>query len=139
LELLSVDLPLLGFRVSCSSGTYVRSLARDVGEALGVGAHLVSLRRTSIGDFRVETAIQVDEMADHGRVSEVALDPLSALRHLPTFDVDDESADRLAHGQAVPIADTGVQGPVAVSHAGGLLAIAESRGGVLRPRKVFVA
>jgi tRNA pseudouridine55 synthase len=63
LEITAFDLPEIGFRVVCSKGTYIRSLARDIGEKLGVGACLSALRRTKIGDFSVENALQVEAFA----------------------------------------------------------------------------
>lgn len=54
----------LHFRIACSSGTYIRSLAHDLGQTLGCGAYLKALRRTKIGDFRIEDSYTVDEMAD---------------------------------------------------------------------------
>ena len=62
-EITDFQLPEISFRVVCSKGTYIRSLARDVGEKLGVGACLSALRRTKIGDFSVENAFQVEEFA----------------------------------------------------------------------------
>lgn len=64
LELLSWDPPHAGLRVRCSKGTYVRTLAHDLGEALGCGAHLSSLRRTRSGTFSVEEAFTVDALRD---------------------------------------------------------------------------
>ena len=61
-ELTKVDLPLISFRVVCSKGTYIRSLAHDFGQALGVGAHLSSLRRTRVGSFHVDEAYQLDNL-----------------------------------------------------------------------------
>ena len=63
-EITSIDLPKVTFRVKCSKGTYIRTLANDFGKALGVGAHLSALRRTAIGDFRVEDALTIDELTD---------------------------------------------------------------------------
>lgn len=63
-ELTKVDLPIIEFRVVCSKGTYIRSLANDFGEVLGVGAHLSSLRRTKIGEFSVEDAYQLDQLVE---------------------------------------------------------------------------
>jgi tRNA pseudouridine55 synthase len=62
LEITDYAWPNLSFRVSCSSGTYIRSLARDIGEALKCGAYLTDLRRTRIGDFSINDAIRVDEL-----------------------------------------------------------------------------
>lgn len=62
IELLSFDLPEIRIRVVCSKGTYIRALARDIGEALGSGAHLTALRRTRVGDIRVEQCESVPSL-----------------------------------------------------------------------------
>jgi tRNA pseudouridine55 synthase len=62
LKLLEYAWPNLTFEVSCSSGTYIRALARDIGEKLGVGAYLTALRRTRIGDFRIEDAKKLEDV-----------------------------------------------------------------------------
>ena len=59
-ELTNIDLPEVDFKVSCSKGTYIRSLAHDFGKAVESGAHLSALRRTKIGDFNVENAFTID-------------------------------------------------------------------------------
>jgi tRNA pseudouridine55 synthase len=61
MELLSFNLPLLTIRIKCSKGTYIRSMARDFGVRLGSGAHLVELRRTAIGNLKVENAMSTDD------------------------------------------------------------------------------
>lgn len=61
-EITNIELPLVSFRVVCSTGTYIRSLANDFGQALGVGAHLHTLRRTKIGKFSVNDAIAPDQV-----------------------------------------------------------------------------
>jgi tRNA pseudouridine55 synthase len=137
LTLTGLDLPRLALRVTCSSGTYVRSLARDIGEALGVGAHLVRLRRVSIGTFSVDRALPYDDLGDPVRVAAAAVGPLEAVRHLPTVDVDDEALARIVHGGAVAAAGDAAPGTVVLAHAGSLVAIGERSNGVVRPRKVF--
>jgi len=140
LTLTEVDLPLVRFRVRCSSGTYVRALARDLGAALGVGAHLTALRRTAVGAWSVEGALKLDDLADPARVASAAVQPLEALAHLPTLEVDGAAAGRLAHGQVVELpAATPAAGVVAVAHEGALVAVGEADEGVIRPRKVFAA
>ena len=61
-EITKIEMPIVHFRVVCSTGTYIRSLANDFGEALGVGAHLSSLCRTRIGDFHLRSAMNISEV-----------------------------------------------------------------------------
>ena len=138
LELLAMDLPILRFRVRCSSGTYVRSLARDIGAKLKVGAHLVELRRTSVGDFSVEEAIKVDHLSDGSRIEKRSINPLRAVGHLPSVEVSQIDAEKLACGNTIPFENPVTSKLVAVSKAGTLIAIAETGEGYLQPRKVFV-
>lgn len=69
IELLDYDMPTIKVRVVCSKGTYIRALARDIGEALGSGAHLTGLERTRIGDIRVEECISLDDL--RGKLEEM--------------------------------------------------------------------
>jgi len=137
LELTYLDLPRVGLRVTCSSGTYVRSLAHDIGQALGVGAHLVSLRRTAIGDLAVERALAYESLPNAEEVAAAALSPLEALGHLPTLDVDDDAVARIMHGGSVTVLGNATSGTVVLSHAGSLIAIGEREDDVVHPRKVF--
>lgn len=80
---------LVQLRIVCSKGTYIRALARDIGEALGSGAHLAGLRRTRVGDFRIEDSLSVDAAVDEIFGSEILLPPAegdSALRVIPPAD-----------------------------------------------------
>jgi tRNA pseudouridine55 synthase len=139
LELLEALLPLVRVRVSCSSGTYVRALARDLGEALAVGAHLTELRRTRVGPFRVEKAAPPSELEDADALLRRILEPARALAHMPAVSVNEVDAARLAQGQEVPTSGVDVpEGlPLAVLRRGALVAVATSVEGRLRPRKVF--
>ena len=139
LELLRYRPPDVEFEVECSSGTYIRAIARDVGEALGVGGHLRALRRTGIGEQSVVGAITPAEFSDADAVGRSLLSPVDALAHLPTVAVDGAAAGRIAHGGAVPFTEPlpGNQPLVIRSGGGDLLAIGEWVEGQLRPRKVF--
>ena len=112
--------------VECSSGTYVRTLAADLGGALGGGAHLRRLRRTAVGPFTLADARPLDEVGP-----DTLLAPAEAVRHLPSVVVDAETAVAVTHG-AVLARDAGPfdgDGPWAVlDGAGALLAVYESRG-----------
>jgi tRNA pseudouridine55 synthase len=139
ITVLSMKLPEVVFEVECGSGTYVRAIARDAGEALGVGGHLSGLRRTRVGVHSAGRAVPLDALGDEARVREAMLSPAEALAHLPHLTVDDEGAAALGHGRPVPAPEDAPEGrPVALVSAGGeLLAIGERAGPVVKPRKVF--
>jgi tRNA pseudouridine55 synthase len=92
--LLDVDV-----EVDCSSGTYIRALARDVGAALGVGGHLTALRRTRVGRFGLDEARSLDELADEARLS-YSLDE-ACLLAFPRRDLTTEEAEDTRHGRAL--------------------------------------
>ena len=100
-EPVAYDPPWLDFRAVCSPGTYVRSLAHDLGRALGCGAHLRSLRRTSVGPYTVDMAVplaRIEEAAAAGRLSEVVLPLEKLLPELPVAVVRPEALPRLRNG-----------------------------------------
>ncbi len=94
--------------VECSKGTYVRTLAEDMGEELGCGAHLTALRRTGIGPLRIESALtlaMLEVQSPEERV--VRLHPVDSLIvGMPPVQLDDQAASRFSHGQAVRVAGT---------------------------------
>ena len=119
--------------VRCSSGTYVRAIARDLGEALGVGGHLTALRRTAVGPFDLSEARTLDELAD-----DFSVVPLSqvARRCFPTLDLDEARAADVRFGRAI---DVDLAGLTAVfDPEGEFLALYEPRDGQARARAVFV-
>jgi tRNA pseudouridine55 synthase len=71
LDILRIEDPLIIFRISCSKGTYIRTLVSDIGDALGLGAHLISLRRTIAGRFRIEDSISLEELEDNYKDGEI--------------------------------------------------------------------
>ena len=139
IDLLGIDLPDVEFDVECSSGTYVRAIARDVGAALGVGAHLRALRRTAIGRHHVSCAVPADRLDDPDAVESAWLSPLEALSHLPRVEVDEREASALRHGRSLPWRGDLPHrpGPIAIVHQDALLAIGEFEDERLRPRKVL--
>lgn len=103
LEVTRVALPEIDIVVHCSKGTYVRTLAEDIGAALGCGAHLTALRRTRIGSLEVSAALSLEQL---GALCEEARRPLLAppdalLAHLPAVTLAEVDADRFLHGQTV--------------------------------------
>ena len=134
--------PEASFLVTCSAGTYVRTLAHDLGQTLGVGGSLVALRRLANGPFVAEEAHDLEVVADAGeagRLPELLLDPLTAItRTLPTVTVDDpQLVLRLTQGGALPA--LGRPDPVAVVAGSRLVGIYADRqdGSSARPELVW--
>jgi tRNA pseudouridine55 synthase len=101
LTFLSLDLPFVRFRVSCSKGTYARALCDDIGRALGCGAHLHALTRIRSGRFLLEDALtleQIRRIVEEGRIREVLIPVAEALAHLPAVRVHPESSRTVLQG-----------------------------------------
>ena len=123
----------LDVTVECTTGTYVRALARDLGAALGVGAHLTALRRTRVGPFTLEQARTLDALAEDLQV--VPLDEAVAAA-FPRRELDADEAVALSYGRRLPAG--GQDGPVgAFAPDGRCIALLEDRDGVARPTVVF--
>ncbi len=124
--------------IRCGAGTYIRSIARDVGESLGCGGYLAGLRRTEAAGLRVGDAIPPDALealAADGRLGEAVL-PVAALLPLPRVDLGPDDAWAFRHGSARPV--TGAPaGRVAVFGDGALLGIGMVSAGALQPDKVL--
>ncbi len=103
LELTRFVPPDLTLRIRCSSGTYIRSIGRDIGERLGCGAVMTSLVRTAIGPFSIDEAVPSEWMqgADENRIANCLLPLKMAVRHLPGLVVDDRSRLDLTHGRMI--------------------------------------
>jgi tRNA pseudouridine55 synthase len=130
LEVVEYRAPDVRFRATVGGGTYLRSLARDVGAALGCGGHLGMLRRTAVGSLSLADAVTPDAVTP-ARVRE----PSVLVAHLARRNVDGTERDAVVHGRPIP-AGTGEVGIVAVFAEGTLVAVAEVEGEVLKPRVV---
>jgi len=120
------DLVDADVRVVCSSGTYVRALARDLGVSLGVGGHLTMLRRTRVGHFDLASAHTLDELEADFVVTDL---DRAARSSFPTLDLDGAQADDVRFGRALAGLALGSDGPVALfDPAGQFLALYEQRG-----------
>jgi tRNA pseudouridine55 synthase len=129
----SPDRPVATVAVTCSGGTYVRSLAADLGRALGTLAHLASLRRTAVGRFTEADAHALDELED---LTGAVLDPATAMGPAPVRSLTAAEAAALATGQT--LAPTGHRGPVAaIGPDGRLVAVIQDGAGRARPRVVL--
>jgi tRNA pseudouridine55 synthase len=122
--------------VECSSGTYVRALARDLGATLGVGGHVTALRRTAVGVFTLEEASTLDELAARDDPVTLPL-PAAAARFFRRRDATAEESRVLSHGG--PLSTVGIAEPYAVFDPGGeLLGIVRERDGMARAEVVLV-
>jgi tRNA pseudouridine55 synthase len=134
----------LQVEVSCSTGTYVRALARDVGEALGVGGHLTALRRTRVGPFSVESAVTLPEADSDQGVNAflVGLDD-AVTASFPLIEVDEATSDLVLHGIPLSQADataggwTGTDQVCALMCQGRSLGLFQLRDDKLRSLVVF--
>jgi tRNA pseudouridine55 synthase len=121
--------------VRCSSGTYVRAIARDVGAALGVGGHLTALRRTAVGTFDLSVARTLDQLSDDFSVLPIAD---AARVTFPTVDLDDAQAGDVRVGRGLDLALPGAGPHAMFAPDGQFLALYEQRGAQARPVAVFV-
>ena len=143
-------------RIVCSKGTYVRTLCADIGEALGVGAHMLALERRRVGPLTIDQALTVDEVVIRhalGRFGDALLSLDHALVQLGIAVVDEQTADRVRHGAPVPVAkilrwervadaERGSSRPIRIHDTDGcLVAIgkcSETSGSALKVEKVLI-
>ena len=149
LELVEVpDADHAVLEAECGKGTYVRSLARDIGLALGCFGHVSALRRVSVGSFTDETMIPLEDLealchraaAGEGSLADALMPVETALDDIPALAVDGSDAARLRRGQAVLLRGRDApnfRGPVYVTVSGRLLALADMDHGEIVPKRVF--
>jgi tRNA pseudouridine55 synthase len=136
-------------RVSCSSGTYVRTLAHDIGQRLGVGAHLAELRRAAVGRFDLSSAVTVDEVlrrGDEGELEGILVSPARTVGHLPRLSFEGQDLIYIRQGRQIAVG-CGLSGSTTdrkpwvrlCDSEGNLVAVGEfDRGsGTARPRVVL--
>ena len=124
--------------VHCSSGTYIRTLAADLGHALGGGAHLRNLRRTAVGPYTLDDSVPLEQVS-----SDVVRPMVEVVRHLPALTVDAAVAEAVAVGKVLEREALGAEGDgpwAVVDEAGDLLAVYEPfRGTTAKPSVVLSA
>lgn len=108
-------LPEIDLEVACGPGTYIRSLARDLGEAVGSAAHTTMIRRLSVGPFSIEQAVDL-EMLTVSNFWSHALSPLEMVQSLPRYEVDEEMGKRIHHGQPIEVAGPWEAGTSIAAH-----------------------
>ena len=149
LKVVESDAQTAIFEVACGKGAYVRALARDIGRALGSAAHVIHLRRMSVGPFHIENAISLDffEGLAHSAAAFEHLHPVvSALDDIPALPISEDEASRFRHGQTLPALSASAQmrfadllsGDVAIALRDNVpVALVSIQRGEVRPVRVF--
>jgi tRNA pseudouridine55 synthase len=123
----------LTLETTCSKGTYIRALGRDIAAALGTLGHLTSLVRTRVGQFQLDDALTPDQLATRG-ISDAIRPPALALPDAPTYAASEDEAARLVNGQAVPVAGLRAESVWVYDPTGQAVCLASADGTLLRPR-----
>jgi tRNA pseudouridine55 synthase len=137
IDVINWDAPRLRLRVVCSAGTYIRSLARDLGEALGTAAYLHALRRTRSGSIGLEESVRLEALTGREDVERALLPPDRAVISRPALVLTAEEERRILMGQAIeagPAAETSVR---LYGASGDLVALARGASGRIEPYRVF--
>ena len=143
IENVEIDLPRVKFSIECSTGTYLRAIARDLGKRLGCGGYLAGLVRTRVGPHTLKNAVPLDEVLNsikEGEPEKYLLSPVELLPHLPRVRVEGTQVWRVLHGQILPYLGSQFKpGQLfsIVDPMGNLLAVAERIPGGYRYRRVL--
>jgi tRNA pseudouridine55 synthase len=133
----------LGLVVRCSAGTYIRTLAEDIGRRTGVGAHLAELRRTAAGRFTIDQSTTLDRLADNPEPADVLIPMNEAVSHLPAFTLREDRVAKTRNGMSTRVFETGLADREVVrmiDESGDLLAIGyfDAAENVIQPKAVLV-
>lgn len=137
IRVLNYSWPLLDVEIDCGKGTYIRSIARDLGARLGIGGMVETLRRTRVGPFTAECAIGLD--APMAEALSKLLPPIAAVERMPTATIGEADEAKLRHGQPVAVPEGEAERVVVVNGRGELVGIGERNGGLLHPRILLPA
>jgi tRNA pseudouridine55 synthase len=131
--------PEFTLTVTCSAGTYIRSLAHDLGQALGIGAYLARLVRVASGQFTLANAVALDTLLASDSPTQYLVTPRAALADWPTVDLSAAELNDVSHGRAIPASDAD-EDVTAFTYApdGTLAAVLRAEGGLWKPQKVFL-
>ena len=135
LEVVDFEYPHLSLRIECSKGTYIRSIANDLGEELGTYGHLIKLVRVKAGDFEINEAIKLDDLDTLEAVQKSLIYPLANL-HFPKYELNEKEKAIISNGGSIK-ADV-ENSLVCLTFQGVLCAVARATEGVLKCEKVFL-
>lgn len=105
LELTEFELPEFQLQIECGSGTYVRSLGRDIGDQLGCGATMTALTRSAIGSFSLDKAVRPENLSPEN-IESLIESPIKAVEHLPSFQISEQQKERVYDGRPIEIGKT---------------------------------
>jgi tRNA pseudouridine55 synthase len=140
LDMTGWEPPYADLEIECSPGTYIRSLAHDLGQAVGVGAHLAALERTASGSFTADSAVcwpDLDAAMRAGTWQKYLLPPDRALANYPAVHLSPDDSDHVRHGRVISAGEGSEPLSRAYAVDGAFLAVLERRGDVWKPLKVF--
>ena len=121
--------------IDCSKGTYIRSIANDLGENLGVFGYLIKLVRVKAGDFNIENSIKLEELKSQKDVSDNLIYPLEKLNY-PKIELNQKEFEKISHGMKI---EYNIQnGIIILTYANQLIAMAEVNQNIIKPLKVFI-
>lgn len=121
--------------IECSKGTYIRSIANDIGEALGVYGHLIKLVRIKAGDFEVNNSVKLENLQNKEDIEKLLLVPLDYLNY-PKFELNADEKEKVSHGIKIPIEAS--DGIIILTFRNQLIAVAEAENKIARTVKVFI-
>lgn len=126
---------LLELYIECSKGTYIRSIANDLGEALGVYGHLVKLIRVKAGEFDIKDCIKLEDIKTKENVERALINPLEKL-HYKRYELNEDEKNKVLNGMEISVSEN-VEGTVILVYSNNILAIGEASGLRIKCSKVF--
>ncbi len=126
---------ILELYIECSKGTYIRSIANDIGEVLGVYGHLVKLVRVKAGDFNIKECIQLADLQAKEDVERVLINPLEKL-YYAKYELNEDEKNKVLNGMEIPVSER-LEGTVILVYSNNILAIGEAFGLRIKCAKVF--
>jgi len=130
------ELKQLEVYVECSKGTYIRSLANDIGDKLGTYGHLTKLVRVKAGRFNIDDSVFLDKLTDEKVVNNYILNPLEYINY-PKYNIDDKEYGLVSHGNSFST-DTSQNGIVILTKDGQIIAVGLAENNIIHPQKVFI-
>lgn len=123
--------------IACSKGTYIRSIANDLGEKLGTYGHLIKLVRVKAGNFGINEAIKLEDLETYEQVEKNIIDPVKYLDY-PKYELADEELEKVSHGNSINAEKTLPNGTIILTKNNQLSAVAKNTNGIIKCEKVFI-